>query len=158
MNNSGLNYTGPLIHRFFSINTTVLYHPQLVESQMWNLGYRRLTLGLQHLWILISTVGPGMSLFQIPRGDCIFRTIVFVYYLWRNTCTYEYTLSTFLYRSTRSKKVLRMNFYYILFLHILLYIARYICINPLNVQRWILRLHNIIKYSLPSKTFLKCIL
>ena len=73
LNNRGMNCMGPLICRFFSINTTVLYDQRLVESADMNLGYRRLTLklimwGFSYAWVVrwISVPSP-----QIVQGSTV---------------------------------------------------------------------------------------
>ena len=38
---------------------------------MWNHGYGRLTIELEHLWILLSVADPQMNLLQVGRDDFI---------------------------------------------------------------------------------------
>ena len=37
---------------------------------MQNCGYKGWTLELEHLWVLVSEVGPGANALRVPRDDC----------------------------------------------------------------------------------------
>ena len=63
-----LNCVDPFISRFFSTNMAKVW----LNSQRQNQGYRRLAIGLQHLWILVFAAGPGTNPPQIPRSNCIY--------------------------------------------------------------------------------------
>ena len=103
------------------------------------------TEGPQHPWILVSAVGPGMNPLWVPRDDYILVQ-QHVYIIYEEIIALMSTHSAVLIGIQDQNQFIRMNFYYILFLHILLYTTRFICINPLSVQRWILWLHRRIKY------------
>ena len=45
---------------------------------MWNYRYRGPTMGLEHLWILISVAGPGTNPLWILKDDCIY-VYIFTY-------------------------------------------------------------------------------
>ena len=74
---------------------------------------------------------------QVPRDDYILVQ-QHVYIIYEEIIALMSTHSAVLIGIQDQNQFIRMNFYYILFLHILLYTTRFICINPLSVQRWIL--------------------
>lgn len=70
LSNKGLKCMNPLIHGSFSINICIFiigwihgYKPH---------GYGGLTMGVDHLQILVSEMGPRTNHPWIPRDDCIF--------------------------------------------------------------------------------------
>ena len=71
-----LNCAGPLVHGFFSINTTVVHDLWLAEPKMWNSRYGGLTTDLNMTMGIFTDVAfPGP---QIPRHDYYNHSITYI--------------------------------------------------------------------------------
>lgn len=55
----------------------MLNHPQLIEFTDTEQRSRGLTMGLDHLWVLLSAIGPGTNSPQILGNDYIYNGILF---------------------------------------------------------------------------------